>query len=231
MNTVIIHGSPRKGNTYHATKIFIDELKKCGDVCCTEFFMQDALPAFCTGCTLCMRGQLEKCPNAQLVSPILSAILKADALIFATPHYGACSMPASMKTLFDHLDFLVLPVSPRAEMFNKKAFIISTGTGSTAALKPIKKVLMHWGINRVYTYGIRMYTNIWGKMPQKKQKRYEKSLRQHAQKFYKAKKGYPYLSTIIFYHMSKFVVKKYIGEGNYPYEYWKEKGYLKKRPF
>lgn len=97
-------------------------------------------------------------------SPIISAILDADALVFTTPHYGACSMPGSMKNLFYHLDYLVLPVSPRAEIFTKKAFIISTGSGSTAAIKPIKKVLKHWGINRVYMRGIRMYTNLWNKM-------------------------------------------------------------------
>jgi len=27
------------------------------------------------------------------------------------------------------------------------------------------------------------------------------------------------------------IMKKYIGEGNYPYENWKEKGYFNKRPF
>jgi len=231
MKIAVFHGSPRKGNTYRATKIFMDELSNAGDVIFTEFFMPDDLPNFCTGCTLCMGGMLEKCLNAAYFGSILDAVLSADALIFATPHYGACSMPASMKNLFDHLDFLVFPVSPRVEIFDKKAFIISTGAGSTAAIKPIKKVLKHWGVNRVYTLGIRMYINLWDKMPVKKQERIEKSLRRSARKFFKVKKKRPYISTILFYHMCKFVVKKYIGEGNYPYEYWKEKGFFEKRPF
>jgi multimeric flavodoxin WrbA len=231
MKITVFHGSPRKGNTWFATKIFMDELSNCGDVHYTEFFLPKDLPAFCIGCTLCLGGKYEKCPNAQYVAPILDAIINADALIFATPHYGACSMPASMKNLFDHLDFLVLNVSPRAEIFDKKAFIVTTGAGSTAAIKPIKKVLKHWGTNRVYSLGIRLFTNLWDKMPKAKQEKHEKSIRRSAQKFYRTQKGAPYLSTIFFYHMARFILKKYVGEGNFSYDNWKEKGYFKKRPF
>jgi len=209
----------------------MDELSKCGNISFTEFFMPADLPQFCTGCTLCHSGSVEKCPNTGHVNPVLDAIICADALVFATPHYGACSMPGGMKNLFDHLDFLVLPVSPRKELFSKKAFIITTGSGSAAAIKPIKSVLKHWGINRVYSLGIRMHTNLWSKMPKSKQEKYETLLRRSAQKFYRTQKGRPYLSTILFYHISKFIVKKYIGPGNYPYEFWKENGYFDKRPF
>ncbi|MCL2446770.1 MAG: NAD(P)H-dependent oxidoreductase [Oscillospiraceae bacterium] len=231
MNIVVLHGSPRKGNTYHATKLFMNELSSCGEVNFTEFFMPADLPAFCTGCQLCLGGMQHKCPSAQPVSAILQSLLSADALIFATPHYGACSMPAAMKNLFDHLDFLVLPVSPHAEMFTKKAFIITTGTGSAAAIKPIKKVLKHWGINRVQTLGIRLFTTRWHNMAASKQTKHEHALRKSARKFYHTRIGRPTLSTVAFYHMSKFVLKKYVGPGNYPYEYWKEKGYFDKRPF
>jgi multimeric flavodoxin WrbA len=231
MKVVVFHGSPRKGNTYHATKIFMDELSNCGKFHYTEFFLPVDLPVFCDGCTLCLSGLLEKCPNAQYVTPILDAVFNADALVFATPHYGACSMPASMKSLFDHLDFLGLNLLPRAEIFSMKAFVITTGTGSTAAAKPIKKTLKHWGVNRVESLGIRMFTNKWDKMPKAKQIKHEKSIRQSARKFYKLQKCRPHISTILFYHMSKFVLKKYIGEGAAPYEHWKEKGYFRKRPF
>ena len=231
MEVVVFHGSPRRGNTYFVTKIFMDALSQQGVVHFTEFFLPEALPAFCNGCTLCLGGKREACPQAGYVTPILDAMIRADVLIFATPHYGACSMPGAMKNLFDHLDFLVFPVSPRAEIFDKKAFIITTGTGSSAAIKPIKKVLKHWGVNRVHSLGIRMFTNLWNKMPESKQGKCEKWLRRSARRFFKAKKGRPYLSTILFYYISKFVVKKYVGPGNYPYEYWKEQGYFKKRPF
>jgi len=232
MKVTVFHGSPRKGNTYFATKLFMDELSNCSDVNFTEFFLPKDLPVFCTGCTLCFSGLLEKCPNYRYVAPILDAITNADAFIFATPHYGACSMPGSMKSLFDHIDFLVLNVSPFEEMFAKKAFIITTGAGSTAAIKPMKRFLKHCGINRVYARGFRLLTNKWDEMPKAKQARYENSLRQLAQKFYKAKKGRPYLYTIFYYYIVKnIIMKKFIGAGNYPYDNWTKKGYFKKRPF
>ena len=231
MKVAIMHGSPRKGNTFRAVSVFMDELSNCGDVHFTEFFMPKDLPAFCTGCALCLGGMRDKCPNAHYVAPIVDAIIEADALVFATPHYGACSMPGSMKNLLDHLDFLVLSVSTAEEMFDKKAFIITTGSGSAATIRPIKSYLKNCGINRVDSLGLRMFTNKWDKMPESKQARYERALRRTAQKFYRTRKGRPYLSTIFFYHMSKFILKRYVGEGNYPYEMWKEKGYFHKRPF
>jgi multimeric flavodoxin WrbA len=230
-SVVVFHGSPRKGNTNKAAGIFLDELQKHGDVSVSEFFLPKDLPVFCTGCTLCFSGSHGKCPNAQYVTPVLDAIISADALVFATPHYGACSMPGAMKNLFDHIDFLVLNVSPREEMFSKKAFIITTGAGSTAAIKPIKGYLKHCGVNRVLSLGLRMFTNKWDKMPVAKQARCEKSLRQAARRFRKLQKRRPYISTIIYYGIVKRIMKRYIGEGNYPYENWKEKGYFKKRPF
>jgi multimeric flavodoxin WrbA len=231
MRVAVFHGSPRKGNTYIATKIFMDELSKHGDIEYIEFFMPKALPVFCTGCTLCLGGQREKCPNAQYVTPILNAIIKADALVFSTPHYGACSMPASMKTLLDHLDFLVLNASPINEIFSKKAFILTTGAGTAATINPINKLLLHWGVNRVYSLGIRLFIDKWNKMPKAKQDKCERTIRRSANKFYYAKRGRPRLTTVFFYHMSKFILKRYVSEGDAPYQLWKERGYFDKRPF
>ena len=229
MKFAVFHGSTRKGNTYFATRIFIDEIEKNGDVRVMEFFLPESLPVFCCGCTLCFVDKT--CPNARYADPIINAIIEADALVFATPHYGACSMPAAMKTLFDHIDFLVLNVSPREEMFEKKAFIITTGAGSTAAIKPIRNFLKHCGVNRIYSLGIRMFTNLWDKLPKKKQNKFEKSLRRAARKFYNAKKRHPYFSSICYFYIVRFIMKRYVGEGNFPYDNWKEKGYFNKRPF
>ena len=231
MKVAVFHGSPHKGNTHYVTNLFMNELEKSGDISVTEFFLPQNLPVFCTGCALCLGGLHEKCPNAQYVTPIIDAIINAEALVFATPHYGACSMSGSMKNLLDHIDFLVLGSAPREEMFDKKAFVITTGAGTTAAIKPIINFLRHCGINRVRSLGFRLLTNKWNKMPQKKQARYEKSLRQSARKFYNTKKGRTNLYSIIWYHLFKFVLKKYVGKDDYAYRLWEEKGYFKKRPF
>jgi len=116
-----------------------------------------------------------------------------------------------MKNLLDHLDFLVLAVSPYEEIFEKKAFVLTTGAGSAAAIKPISKNLKHWGVNRVYSLGLRMLNNQWNKMPASRQAKFEKRLRVSAKAFYKSRKTLPHLSTVAFYHVSKMVVKKICG--------------------
>jgi len=231
MKTTIFYGNQKKGNTYKTAAIFKDELLKCGGVEFTEFFMPRDLPDICTGCQLCITKSYEKCPHSEHVKPILDAILNSDALIFASAHAGASAMTASMKNLLDHLDFLVLPVTPREEIFTKKAFVISTGTGSTGAARQIKVGVKHWGINRIYSLGLRMFTNKWDSMPESRQKRFEKRLRRAARRFYPIKHRRPYIGTTALYYMSRFILKRYAGAGTYPYEYWQEHGWLKKRPF
>jgi len=231
MNITVFHGSPRKGNTYKATTIFVEEMKKHSDVNITEFFLPESMPKFCTGCQLCLSGSNKNCPHHEYVEPILDAVLQSDALIFATPHFGGSLMTGAMKNLLDHLDFLIMNIAPRKEVFDKKAFIITTGSGSTATIKPLKKFLKNWGINRVYSHGIRMFTDKWDKMPAKKQNKEEYKLRKKAKQFYLCRKKKPYISTIFMFYIFKFIIKKYIGKGNYPYEYWKRYGFFTKRPF
>lgn len=231
MKVAVFHGSPRKGNTYAATKIFLGELAKHADVTCTEFFFPSALPVFCTGCQLCLSSPRERCPHAQYVTPILEAILAADALVFTTPHLGGCSMSSCMKNLLDHLDFLTLNVAPRPALFGKKAFILTTATGSAAAIRPIRRFLKNWGLNRVDALGLRMLTNAWSAMPASRQASFDKRLRRAARRFAAAPLKRPYLSTVCMYHLSKYILKRYVGEGAYPYAYWKENGFFKRRPF
>lgn len=231
MKIAVINGSPRKGNTYRATQIFKNELSKQGEIEFNEFFFPNALPEFCLGCQLCLGNPCDKCPHSAYVSPILNALLEADAIIVTSPHFAGSTMPGSLKSLFDHLDFLTMTVAPRKEMFSKKAFIITTGSGAKSSAKIIRTCLKGWGVNRVYSIGFRLMTDKWDKMPEAKQIKFEKALRRSAKEFYYAPRQRPYLSTVFLYHMNKFILRKYIGEGNYPFEYWRQNGFFAKRPF
>jgi len=231
MKITVFHGSPRKGNTYEATRIFMATLSACAEVQYTEFFLPDALPVFCAGCQLCLSGPAENCPHSRYVTPLADAVLVADALVFTTPHHGACSMSGGMKTLLDHLDFLTMSVAPRTELFRKKAFILTTGAGSAAAAKPIRRYLQNWGVNRVMTFGLRMFTDKWSKLPPAKQGRFTKRLNRAARAFARLPKRRPHLSAVVMYHMSKFVLRRFIGADAYPYRHWQANGFFEKRPF
>jgi len=230
MKTAIFYGNMRKGSTHKAVQFFKDELARCGDVVFKEFFMPRDLPQTCTGCQACLSSPCDTCPHAASVQPILDAILQSDALVFATPHAGASAMPASMKNLLDHLDFLVLPVAPREAVFTKKAFVLSTGSGSAKASKEIAHGVRHWGVNRVSSMGLRMFTNKWDSMPQAKQRRFEMKIRRTARRFHKQKTGRPTLSALVFWQLSKFVLKRYVGKDAYPYRYWEARGWFAKNP-
>jgi multimeric flavodoxin WrbA len=231
MKVVVFNGSPRKGNTFTVTKLFLNELAKCGELKLTEFSFPKDMPKFCTGCQQCLRGPREKCPHADYVDLIYEAIIEADALVFASPHFGASCMPGSMKTLFDHLSFMEMTIAPRKECFQKKAFILTTGSGSKQNIRIIKSCLINWGINRVESLGIRMFTDKWISISKKRQMKLEKMIRRKAHIFYYLKKKIPYPKTVILFFTNKFIIKKFMGEGTYTYKYWKENGYFKKLPF
>lgn len=231
MKVVVFNGSPRKGNTYTVTRVFLDELAKCGDLELSEFSFPKDMPEFCIGCQNCLGSPREKCPHKTCVDPIYESIMAADALLFAAPHFGASCMPGSMKTLFDHLAFMEMTIAPRKENFQKKAFILTTGSGSKQNIRIIKSCLITWGINRVRSYGIRMFTDQWNKIPEKRRTRLEKSIRKAARKFCFLKKKPPSFKTVIMYYINRFVIGTFMKEGDYPYDYWKENGYFRKAPF
>jgi len=183
------------------------------------------------GCQKCLGGPNTDCPHSSFIAPIVETILESDALLFASPHYGACEMPGGMKNLLDHLDFFTMTVAPRREMFDKKAFVITTGAGSARAAKTIHGFVKKWGVNRVLKFGVVMYADSWDNMKKTRRAGYERKLRRAARKFYRIKKSIPYISTFIFYYIARYIVKNFIGKGNYPYEYWKEEGFFDKRPF
>lgn len=89
---------------------------------------------------------------------------------------------------------------------------------------------MNWGINRVESFGIMMLTDKWERIPKKRRMGLEKNASKKARKFYYLKKKLLY-KTIMMFFINKFVISKFVGEGAYPYEYWKENGRIKKAPF
>lgn len=61
--------------------------------------------------------------------------------------------------------------------FQKKAFILTTASGSEQNIRIIRSCLMNWGLNRVESLGIRMFTNKWEAIFQKRRMKLEKSIR------------------------------------------------------
>lgn len=230
MNIAVIHGSPRKGNTYEITQKFMQKMQTRGEVSFREFFLPQDMPEFCKGCFTCILRDEKLCPHAKYIQPILSAMIEADALIFTTPIY-VLSTSGAMKAFLDHFGFMFFVHRARPEMFHKKAFIISTtaGAGTKSAMKVIASSLKYWGINRVYQRGFIMHHIKWDSMPLKKKDKFEKILLADASKFWEAvsseKDLVPYVSTRFMFTMIKQFQKRAANDSA-DKQYWKQQGWF-----
>ncbi|MCI1965624.1 MAG: flavodoxin family protein [Oscillospiraceae bacterium] len=235
MKLTVIHGSPRKGNTYHAAQLFLHSMKQCEATEVREFFLPNDLPEFCRGCCACVLHGEEHCPHFRYSKPILDSMLESDALIFTTPVY-VMSASGGMKNFLDHFPFLFMVHRPRPEFFHKKVFIISTtvGAGLKSAMKPIARCLKYWGINKVYQTGFRMFALEWGDMPEKRQKKYACRLDRSAEKFWRAvRKGdsTPYVFSRFFFFLCRVMYKRHTA-ASLDRQYWEAHGWLGgKTPF
>lgn len=236
MKICIIHGSPRKGNTFKATEIFKEELKKYDNFEFEEYFLPKDMPHFCCGCYACFDKGPEKCPHAQYVQPIVNSIKEAYGLIVTSPVFCLAESGA-VKALLDHMSYLFMNHKPMEEMFTKVAMVISTtaGYGTDYAIKPISRAFRFWGMRRVVKCGLRIYAKNWNDMSPEKQQQFEDTMQKKAQKFYKILNSrnnlQPYIFTRAYFYICRKLLNSF-SDGNTDKEYWREKGWLTTtRPF
>lgn len=238
MKIVVVHGSPRKGNTYKATQKFKEEMEKQGDIEFVDFFLPKDMPEFCHGCMNCfLKGELT-CPHAEYTMPILDQMVSADGLIFTTPVF-ALSLSGCMKSFLDHYAYIFIVHRARSEMFNKKAFILAStvGAGSKAAIKTISTSLKYWGVNRVYSYSFTTFGTEWNNIETEKKSKIKSDIANKAKKFYtevdSGKNHTPYLFISFMFKMSRFILKKYADETSLDKQYWIDQGWYsgEKSPF
>jgi len=236
MKIVVVYGSPRKkGNTHRMAQIFKEEMSRSGEVEFTEFFLPDALPAFCGGCMNCFNYGREKCSNAQYTLPILDALLEADAFIFTTPVF-VLQASGGMKNFFDHFGHIFIVHRAEEAMFKKKAFVLSStaGAGLGAAIKTVDTNLKFWGVNRVYSRGVALHAVEWERMSPKRKARIERKIKKDAIRFYKevakGKKRRAYLTPRVVFRFMRRMIKTY-DDTSLDKQYWQEKNWFKVSPF
>ncbi|MDR0840057.1 MAG: NAD(P)H-dependent oxidoreductase [Christensenellaceae bacterium] len=235
MKIAVIHGSPRKGNTYKALTLFKDALAGEGDVSFVEFTLPQDLPEFCRGCMSCFLNGEETCPHAAYTLPIAKAMLEADALVFTTPVF-ALQTSGGMKNFLDHYAHMFIVHRAKKEMFGKKAFILATtlGAGTGAALRTIATSLKFWGVNRIYTRGLALH-GMWADLPPSKQAKLKSKIQAAAKAFNNevrgGKKRPPYLLTWGMFYMSRMMMRTYDEASSLDKRYWLENNWFKSTPF
>lgn len=189
MKTVIINGQNHKGSTYNIGIMLAEKLAKDDEI--TEFFLPRDLNHFCLGCYSCMKD-ITLCPYYDEKKIIADAMEEAELLIFTSPNY--CMLPsAPLKAFIDLFYQYWIPHRPQANMFKKKAVVISTtaGMGAGKVCSQLKRTLAYWGVPYIKKYSVAVQATGWKDVSQKKKDKIEKDITALAKKVKKARVGKP----------------------------------------
>lgn len=227
MKIVLIHGQNHKGSTYHIGRMLAD--KTDGEKEISEFFLPRDLNHFCVGCYSCMQD-IKKCPYYEEKKVIADAMEKADLLIFTSPNY--CMLPsAPMKAFIDLFYQYWLPHRPQADMFRKKAVVISTtaGMGADKVCSQLKRTLAYWGVPYIKKYSVAVQAMNWKGLSDKKKEKIEKDMTALAHRIKKSKAGKPSPYIRLMFNMMALTKKN---PDDPEAEHWRQQGWLDgKRPW
>lgn len=146
MRVTVINGTDQKGITDYQKRTLLAALDAAS---VTEFGLSD-MPPFCTGCKACFFESEDLCPHKDFVQPIWESFLASDVLVFAYPVY-ALRVPASIKSLLDHLAVHWMVHRPDPVMWTKRAVILTNASGpvSRGAQKDVETSLQWLGVSSV----------------------------------------------------------------------------------
>lgn len=231
MKITVVNGTEKHGITYKLKEIFLEPFRAKAEI--TEFYLPKDCPSFCAGCTVCFMNDEHKCKDAEYVQKIEKALLEADLLVFTSPSY-VCHTTGAMKAMLDHFGYRWMPHRPAKEMFGKRALIITQclGAGDKSTAKDMKDSLSWWGISYIKECRFKLMSEIiWDKLPDKKRKKMESSLKATAKHFlaidYK-KPAHTNLITKCKFYMVR-MLQTGLGKDNpeyTDYKYWKANGWL-----
>ncbi len=236
MKITVINGTEKHGVTYKLKELFLENFKS-DEI--TEYYLPKDCPSFCMGCTSCfMRGE-NTCKDYEYINAIEKSLMQADLIVMTSPAY-VMHATGGMKALLDHFGYRWMPHRPAAEMFGKRAVIITQclGSGAKSTAKDIKHSLSWWGVSKIGTMqGALMSDVVWDKIPEKKREKLTKSVNNLARKFAKidySKPAHTKLSTKIKFTFCRMIQKSVLksGKGGLDSEYWTNNGWLNKnRPW
>lgn len=237
MKITVINGTEKHGVTYKIKELFLQKFRPDAEI--TEFYLPKDCPAFCAGCTSCfMRGE-DTCKDYSYINAVEKSLLQADLIVMTSPSY-VMHATGAMKALLDHFGYRWMPHRPAAEMFAKRAVIITQclGAGAKSAAKDIKHSLSWWGISKIGVFESALMSDIlWDRLPEKKRKRLTKKINGLACKFAKVNYLKPARTGIITKIKFKFcrIIQKRVrknGVAGPDNEYWYANGWLgKARPW
>lgn len=237
MKITVINGTEKHGVTYRLKERFLERFKPNAEI--TEYYLPKDCPAFCTGCTSCFTNGENTCKDHSYISAIEQSLLQADLIVMTSPSY-VMHATGAMKALLDHLAYRWMPHRPAAEMFGKRAVVITQclGAGADVAAKDIIHSLSWWGVSKIGSFsGTLMSDIVWDNLPEKKHKKLLNGIDKLARKYSKInykKPAHTTLATKIKFTLCRFIQNGIRKKGvkSLDKEYWINNGWLdKNRPW
>jgi len=225
MKIVVLIGSPRKGNTFHACEEFREHLQK---ICNAEFeyiWLKDARIEPCKGCFVCFPRGEDTCPNhGDDVHVIEQKMLDADGVIFASPVYSM-NVSGLMKTFIDRLSY----TGHRPRFFGRKAFFLATTgiMGAKDVLKYMRTIAWAWGFEYAGSAGL-ITPN--GVVPRERAEKNTQLLKEGAQLFsaglLRTTQRRPGVMDVLHFSMGRGNFSQMETVSPADYRYWKSQGWL-----
>lgn len=197
MKCLVIHGSPRRSNTWEVLNMVENEMKRIGDFDFELIELSKEKIPTCIGCFNCIFKGEDKCPHKNFIMPLVKKIEEADALIITSPVYSM-QLSGLLKNFIDHMSYNF----HRPRFYNKKALIITTtaGAGHKDTAKYLEEVMYFWGVNYVMTIPIayRSY-----ELKESNKRKILKGARTFSKELLSNKLHEPSMKSIIMYNMWK----------------------------
>lgn len=224
MKILVIMGSPRKVETYHAVRKVETAMQALGSVEFDYLWLKDANLGQCRGCHACIKLGESKCPLKNDRPAIEARMLAADGVILATPVYSS-HVSYLLKAFIDQCTYLW----HRPRFFGKFAMGVASGGGMfTETLGYLKTNATNWGFTYASEVGVPHFEALVPTMRAKT----ERNIEQAARRFYHAittgKAAAPTLSDLIRFRMWR--VNAIVCQSDNPtdFKYWTDNGWFER---
>jgi multimeric flavodoxin WrbA len=228
MKILVIIGSPRKGNTFHAAERIREILQQKLAMDWECVMLRDVNLEQCRGCYACFAKGEEYCPVKDDASSLEQKMQDADGVIFATPVYGF-QVSGLMKVFIDRHAYIF----HRPRFFRQKALLLTTAgaVGIKEVLNYLDLVARIWGFDVAARVGI-VSSATMGALPACRVKDNERRLQEAAEAFLEAlqrgTRSKPGLLDVIFFHVGRAPSAE-LGElAPVDHNYWADQGWLEK---
>lgn len=222
---VVIMGSPRKGNTFHAAEIIRENLQGKVPVEWEYVMLGDLDLAQCRGCLTCFSKGEEYCPLKDDIAGLEEKMQDADGVIFATPVYGM-QVSGLMKVFIDRHSYIF----HRPRFFRQKALLLATTgvLGIKDVLDYLDTVTRIWGFDVAARVGITTAV-LHEKRRRENEQRLEKAAYTFLAALQEGSRSKPRFMDVMIFHGQRAAFDE-LGEEFSPadHTYWASQGWLEK---